>query len=259
MARPGRICLLTVGLLSGATGITSGQEQGPAERIRSEFFAQDTCRVIEEEAFRQKLPASFFARLVWRESLFSPSAVSAKGAQGIAQFLPGTAAERGLKDPFEPASALVASARYLADLRKRFGSLGLAAAAYNAGPTRVGTWLKGDGGLPIETQDYVHWITGHSAEGWSNAKQALAVLPIAENMSFAAACRKLAARGLTAKLPDKPLRAAAWQKMFAERLGIRQVKASKPGRVRIEIDIAKRPPKNADGARGKPSKSGSTR
>lgn len=155
MAWPLRVSILTVGLSLGAAGAPLAQEGG-AERIRPAFFAQDTCRVIDEEATRHNLPPSFFTRLIWRESLFSPSAVSSKGAQGIAQFMPGTAAERGLVEPFEPASALVASARYLADLRKRFGSLGLAAAAYNAGVTRVNAWLEGDGGLPLETQNYVH-------------------------------------------------------------------------------------------------------
>src|SRR5690606_41926809 len=61
------------------------------------------------------------------------NAVSYKGAQGIAQFMPGTAEERGLADPFEPKSAIGHSASLLTDLRREFGNFGLAAAAYNAG------------------------------------------------------------------------------------------------------------------------------
>ena len=106
------------------------------------------------------------ARLIWKESLFDPGAVSPKGAQGIAQFMPGTAKLRGLDDPFDPPKALAASAAYLAELRQGFGNLGLAAAAYNAGEERVRKWLARQVGLPYETQDYVLSITGHSHEEW---------------------------------------------------------------------------------------------
>jgi soluble lytic murein transglycosylase-like protein len=77
------------------------------------------------------------------------------GAQGIAQFMPGTAQERGLADPFDPEQAIPAAASLLRDLSQRFGNLGLAAAAYNGGPNRVSAWLAGNGSLPAETQDYV--------------------------------------------------------------------------------------------------------
>ena len=53
---------------------------------------------------------------------------------GVAQFMSGTASERGLADPFDPATAIPASAKLLAELARRFGNLGLSAAAYNAGP-----------------------------------------------------------------------------------------------------------------------------
>ena len=90
---------------------------------------------------------------------------SSAGAQGIAQFMPGTAAERGLLDPYDPEQAVPASAHFLDELNRRFGGLGLAAAAYNAGPTRVADWLAGRRqGLPYETQDYVFFITGQTVE-----------------------------------------------------------------------------------------------
>ena len=72
--------------------------------------------------------------MIWQESRFNARAVSRKGAQGIAQFMPQTADWRGLADPFDPIEALRHSAGYLRDLRNRFGNLGLAAAGYNAGP-----------------------------------------------------------------------------------------------------------------------------
>jgi hypothetical protein len=226
--------LVAVLQAGGLTAAVAEEEPGIQE---PKTFARETCRMIEEQAARHGLPASFFARLIWRESLFNPNVVSPKGAQGIAQFMPATARERGLADPFDPASALAASAKYLTALKRRMGSLGLAAAAYNAGPSRVTTWIKGGSHLPEETQDYVLWITGHSADDWSASDKPLPVLPIADDMSFATACRKLAARGLTAKLPDRSLRASGWQALFISGLGIRQIKASGPGRTRLVIDV----------------------
>jgi len=127
------------------------------------------CRVIETAARRQGLPLDFFTRLIWRESSFRAEVVSPAGAQGIAQFMPGTAAERGLGDPFDPEAAIPASAHLLADLNRRFGNLGLAAAAYNAGPTRVADWLAGRRGMPAETQAYVAFVTGREIEEFRSA------------------------------------------------------------------------------------------
>ena len=124
------------------------------------------CGIVEDSAKAAGLPVTFFTRLIWRESAFQPHAVSPAGAQGVAQFMPGTASERGLADPFDPASAIPASAKLLADLELRFGNLGLAAAAYNAGPTRLQKWLDGQGDMPFETQQYVLAITGHDVEEW---------------------------------------------------------------------------------------------
>ena len=95
------------------------------------------CGIVETSAKDEGLPIDFFTRLIWRESAFHADAVSPAGAQGVAQFMPGTASERGLADPFDPAAAIPESAKLLAELELRFGNLGLAAAAYNAGPTAV--------------------------------------------------------------------------------------------------------------------------
>ncbi|MGN1287273.1 MAG: lytic transglycosylase domain-containing protein [Bradyrhizobium sp.] len=122
---------------------------------------------MEETALRNRLPPDFFVRLIWQESNFDPGSVSRAGAQGIAQFMPGTARWRGLADPFEPLPALQESARWLRELRAQFGNLGLAAAAYNGGPRRVQDWLAGCGNLPGETRAYVRIITGKSAEEWA--------------------------------------------------------------------------------------------
>ena len=132
-----------------------------------ESLDEAVCRLIDAAAKDKRLPVELFARLIWRESGFRNSAVSPKGAQGLAQFMPVTAAERGLADPFDPEQAIPHSASYLADLRKEFGNFGLAAAAYNAGAGRVQAWIAGTRGLPDKTRRYVIAITGRPAEDWA--------------------------------------------------------------------------------------------
>jgi hypothetical protein len=129
----------------------------------------DICRTLAQAATDNELPEEFFTRLIWQESRFDPAAVSPAGAQGIAQFMPQTAAMRGLANAFEPLEALRESASYLRELRTTFrGNLGLAAAAYNAGPGQVEAWLAGRRRLPFETQAYVRIITGYAAEAWAS-------------------------------------------------------------------------------------------
>lgn len=138
---------------------------------------QSICLMVEAAAAANGLPLDYFVRIIWRESNFRTDAVgprtrSGSRAQGIAQFMPGTAEERRLLDPFDPVQALPKAAEFLRDLRAEFGNLGLAAAAYNAGPGRVRDWLAGRGGLPGETQRYVLAVTGRPAEDWIAASSA---------------------------------------------------------------------------------------
>jgi Transglycosylase SLT domain len=130
--------------------------------------SDDICRALEQDAAENEIPVEFFARVIWQESRFNARAVSKKGAAGIAQFMPATADYRGLVDPFDPIDALKNSARYLRDLKTRFGNLGLAAAAYNAGPGRVNAWLTNHRPLPGETRNYVAIITGWTADEWAS-------------------------------------------------------------------------------------------
>jgi len=139
-----------------------------AALAQGESIDQALCRMIEGAATSHGLPVDFFTRLIWQESTFRPGATSSAGAQGVAQFMPGTAAERQLTDPYDPEQAIPKSAELLAELRTRFGNLGLAAAAYNGGPARVEAWLAGRGSLPAETRDYVAMITGRTAEDWAS-------------------------------------------------------------------------------------------
>ncbi|MGB7034894.1 MAG: lytic transglycosylase domain-containing protein [Xanthobacteraceae bacterium] len=131
--------------------------------------SDDICRAIERDAAENQLPVEFFARVIWQESRFNAQAVSRKGAEGIAQFMPATADYRGLVDPFNPIEALQNSASYLHDLQQKFGNLGLAAAAYNAGPGRVSAFLASRRPLPSETRNYVAIITGWTVDDWASA------------------------------------------------------------------------------------------
>lgn len=123
--------------------------------------------LITAAAAANGLPGDFFLRLLRQESGLNPNAVSPVGALGIAQFMPGTAAERGLRNPFDPLEAIPKSAELLREHRVRFSNLGLAAAAYNAGPQRVRGWLEGRSGMPTETREYVIRITGRTVEDWA--------------------------------------------------------------------------------------------
>lgn len=138
----------------------------PASQHTSGFL-RTICQEIRWAAAVHNLPANFLTRLIWQESRFDPRAVSRAGAQGIAQFMPATARWRGLTDPFDPHLSVREFARWLGELRGQFGNLGLAAAAYNAGPKRVKEWLDGNRGLPPETRAYVHVVTEQAAEEWA--------------------------------------------------------------------------------------------
>lgn len=134
------------------------------------------CGIVEGAAHATGLQVGLLTRLVWLESRFRAGVISPKGAEGIAQFMPATAAERGLADPFDPEQAIPKAARLLVDLAHRFGNIGLAAAAYNAGPNRVADWLAGSAGLTPETQNYVFAITGRTADEWAADRRQAASL-----------------------------------------------------------------------------------
>lgn len=176
-----------------------------------------TCDTIETEAKRRGLPPGFFARLIWTESRFNPNAVSPKGARGIAQFMPATAQERGLADPFDPAEALAASAGYLSDLKDRFGNLGLAAAAYNAGPDRVARWRQETSRLPGETRRFVRVITGLSADRWTGQEVGEPDFALHEDLPFREACRQFArlARPLAAETQGDAEPVKPWGALIA--------------------------------------------
>jgi soluble lytic murein transglycosylase-like protein len=177
--RMSRIAIAVLALLATSAVPALGEEAepapppapAPAQDGRTDL-RDSICLMIESAARAHDLPLEFFARVIWQESRFQPDAVGPRTrggdrAQGIAQFMPQTAAERGLLDPFDPIQALPKSAEFLRELRGQFGNLGLAAAAYNAGPQRVRDWMAGRRTLPAETRNYVLAITGISADEWA--------------------------------------------------------------------------------------------
>ena len=113
--------------------------------------------VAQDAARRHGIPEGLFARLVQQESGWNPAAVSHKGALGLAQLMPRTAAHLGV-DPADPHQNLEGGARYLRRQYERFGDWRLALAAYNAGPEAVAR----HGGVPPyrETMGYVKAILG---------------------------------------------------------------------------------------------------
>jgi soluble lytic murein transglycosylase-like protein len=126
---------------------------------------RETARMI---AIEEGVDPDLFLRLIGAESSFNPDAVSSKGATGLAQLMPGTAAELGV-DPTDPIQNLRGGARYLRQQLDEFGDPVLALAAYNAGPGNVRKY----GGVPpfAETQNYVAKIMGDYSGAGSTPTQ----------------------------------------------------------------------------------------
>jgi hypothetical protein len=165
--------------------------QTPSQPVSTDAI----CGVLAAAAAQNDLPTDFFARLIWQESQFDPAAVSRAGAQGVAQFMPATANWRGLSNPFDPLEAITQSAKLLRDLRREFGNLGLAAAAYNAGSGRVRDWLAGRRALPRETSAYVRIVTGYSPKQWVGASAGIGEMQSEKSVP----CREIA--GFVARTP----------------------------------------------------------
>jgi Transglycosylase SLT domain/SPOR domain len=192
-------------LFCGSSAL-AGSESAPAGTVES--IETSVCRLIESAARTHSLPVAFLTRLIWQESSFRANSISPAGAQGIAQFMPKTADERGIANPFDPEEAIPKSAELLADLKQRFGNLGLAAAAYNAGPARVVKWLAGHGNLPAETRDYVLNIAGHPVEDWIGDAAA-------ETITDSAISSKLSCSQAIASIRRSETRSVAASALFA--------------------------------------------
>jgi hypothetical protein len=138
----------------GAGG--GGEPTAPGGATLPTFVPERFRQPLLAAASRWNVSAALLAAQLMAESNFNPFAVSPVGAQGIAQFMPGTAASYGLADPFDPVAAIEAQAHLMSDLIRQLGSPQLALAAYNAGPGAVeGCHCVPD--IP-ETQAYVSRI-----------------------------------------------------------------------------------------------------
>ncbi len=143
------------GLISnpGSASVGFAPPGGRAASAVPSFVPAAYREPLRRVASRWSVGAALLAAQLQQESGFNPRSVSSAGAQGIAQFMPGTARSYGLSDPFDAAAAINAQAHLMHDLLRRFASVPLALAAYNAGPGRVAAcWCV----PPIaETQAYV--------------------------------------------------------------------------------------------------------
>jgi hypothetical protein len=146
-------------LNAGSSSLGYGNRgDGASSGTLPSFVPARFAPAIARAAQRWSVSGALLAAQLYEESHFNPFARSPAGALGVAQFMPATAARYGLADPFDSERAIDAQAHLMRDLLRAFGSVPLALAAYNAGPTRV----RACGCVPpiAETQSYVADILG---------------------------------------------------------------------------------------------------
>jgi soluble lytic murein transglycosylase-like protein len=122
----------------------------------------DLSSIIEREARKNGIDPLIVELIIQQESGFDPYATSPSGAQGLMQLMPGTATMLGVTDPYDIEQNVAGGTAYFATQLRRFQDLGLALAAYNAGPGAVASC----GGVPpyTETQNYVANICSRYSE-----------------------------------------------------------------------------------------------
>jgi hypothetical protein len=126
--------------VAGARRAPTAQAFGNALRARAALYEPH----IRAAAARHGVDPRVLWTIAFLETRFQPNQISPKGARGLMQFMPGTAATYNLTDPFDPASAIDAAARYVRDLSRRFSNrLDLVLAGYNAGEGSVEAYMRG--------------------------------------------------------------------------------------------------------------------
>lgn len=139
--------------VGGAPAAGGGTSVSPAE-LEPHFQAAAAATGI---------PVPLLKAVGGTESNFNPNAVSPAGAGGVMQLMPGTAAGLGVQNVKDPASNIMAGAKYLKEQIDKYGNLPHALAAYNWGPGNVDSWIKAGADpskLPAETQAYVPKVLG---------------------------------------------------------------------------------------------------
>jgi len=145
----GYVDIATAEIESFAPAPADSNPMGSAQKTQA-----DLSSIISEASARSRIDSDFIASVIRAESGNNPRAMSRKGAQGLMQLMPQTAANLGVKDSFDPAENVDGGVRYLQDLLIQYnGDAAKALAAYNAGPHRVHQY----GGVPPyrETHAYV--------------------------------------------------------------------------------------------------------
>ena len=127
-----------------------------SERTDISFRENLYMEAIAEAERRYGLPTNLLRALIWTESRFNPMALSPAGAAGLAQLMPATARELGVRNRHDPLASIDGGARYLRAMLDRFDAVHLALAAYNAGPGAVSR----SRGIPHngETPQYVRSV-----------------------------------------------------------------------------------------------------
>jgi soluble lytic murein transglycosylase-like protein len=141
--RAGVLALVLLTVVAESTRLESSNANPPARRAAAAPTLSATCPVprsfrsaFASAAVKTGVPVSLLVATAYEESRMNPNAHSGAGATGLLQLMPATARELRL-DGDDPATNVLAGARYLRQMLDRFGSLGLALAAYNAGPSAV--------------------------------------------------------------------------------------------------------------------------
>lgn len=160
---PPRVPLTGGGAPSEAAPASFRDALAAATNAEKSDVPEELAPKIREAAARHRIPRGVLEAMVRAESNFNPRAVSPRGAAGLLQLMPDTAREMGVVDRFDPDANLDGGARYLSEMRKRFRTLPLSLAAYNAGPTAVETYRA----VPPynETRRYVEKILGGLSDG----------------------------------------------------------------------------------------------
>ena len=143
---------------SGSVGFGGGRTPDGRRSSLPSFVPASLAPLLTRAAQRWNISAALLAAQLYAESNFNPFAVSPAGARGIAQFMPATGRAYGVNDPFDPAQSIEAQARLMRDLMRRFASVPVALAAYNAGHAPVARCMC----IPPypETRAYVARILG---------------------------------------------------------------------------------------------------
>jgi hypothetical protein len=150
-------------------GINQFFERQAGRKRKETTTNPDLASAILDAAHKYDIDPNLISAIIKQESNYHPGIKSNKGAQGMMQLMPQTAADLGVDNPFDPRQNIMGGTKYLSQLLEKYhGDTSEALAAYNAGPGNVDKY----GGIPPfnETQDYVKSVLKHYSD-FSNKAQ----------------------------------------------------------------------------------------